>query len=463
MKKEIFINSTLAYCTNCNQSEITRIVARQDGVFMERMCSEIGVQSTKIAADYNWYMERVVTEQEIETIENPLKSKEGCPKDCGPCEWHTSSLKLPVFSITNDCNMNCPICFTYNRPDKKYYKSNAETEKIIQTIKNRSKNIQLINMTGGEPTCHPNLFEIIQTVKNNGINRITMNTNGLRIAEDFEFAKKIKESGVHLVLSLDTLDKEKSKIIHGVDCTEEKLKALETIEKLNIPITILPVCIKGVNENDVSEIVNKYITKPFVRSITIQNMTFTGENGKEFEPREHITIDEVESLISDEKHIKQNDFFSLGSYHPLCYSAAIYISYKEKLYSLTKIFSKEELFDLTKNSYYLDYQQDFSKKFLDGINNLWASGADEDYIKKLKEIFNIIHPRDKKLTSTEQTKLLEEMIKLVYIHPHMDEDNFDIDRVSRCGDLVPDESGKLVPACAYNLLYRQKDERFWVE
>jgi hypothetical protein len=53
------------------------------------------------------------------------------------------------------------------------------------------------------------------------------------------------------------------------------------------------------------------------------------------------------------------------------------------------------------------------------------------------------------------------MIKMVYIHPHMDEDNFDMARVSRCGDMVPNESGVMMPACSYNLLYRRRDPRFW--
>jgi uncharacterized radical SAM superfamily Fe-S cluster-containing enzyme len=45
----------------------------------------------------------------------------------------------------------------------------------------------------------------------------------------------------------------------------------------------------------------------------------------------------------------------------------------------------------------------------------------------------------------------------------MDEDNFDIARVGLCGDLVPNDQGGMIPACSYNLMYRQKDTRFWVE
>jgi uncharacterized radical SAM superfamily Fe-S cluster-containing enzyme len=53
------------------------------------------------------------------------------------------------------------------------------------------------------------------------------------------------------------------------------------------------------------------------------------------------------------------------------------------------------------------------------------------------------------------------MVKPVTIHAHMDSENFDVARVSLCGDLVPHENGAMIPACSYNLLYRQKDPRFW--
>jgi len=129
LKSEIYLNSTLAYCTVCDKTEFAKITANNDGVFMQRMCAVSNPKPVKIAADYKWYMERVNIPQQINTEDNKTKSKNGCPNDCGLCDWHTSSIKLPVFSITNDCNLDCPICFTYNRPDSKYYKSPEDTKK----------------------------------------------------------------------------------------------------------------------------------------------------------------------------------------------------------------------------------------------------------------------------------------------------------------------------------------------
>lgn len=460
---ETYLKSTMAFCDRCDKTELARIMAKKSGVYLERMCPVHGVESVKIARSPEWYMERAGKPRLAHDIKDRLPSQKGCPFDCGPCQWHTGGIHLPVFSITNDCNLNCPICFTYNRPDRKYFMSVEETRQIIGQIVEKSGGVQLINLTGGEPTLHPDLFAVLDACRSEGIGRITMNTNGIRIAEDQAFAERIRESGVQLVLSLDTLDPEKSRIIHGKDITGAKQACLERLEALNIPTTILPVCIKGVNEDEVAEIVHQYLRKSFVCSITVQNMTFTGKNGSRFEPRKHITMDEIEELLSTKEGVAAQDFFPLSSYHPLCYSAAYYIVHDSRLVSLTRVLDKESIAAMSTNGYLLKPGKDLSAEFRDGINRLWASGADDADIAVLRKLLTALYPQNRRLTLDKQARILEEWVKMLLIHPHMDRDNFDIDRVSSCGDMVPDMSGRMVPACAYNLLYRQKDPRFWVE
>ena len=462
-KNEIYLNATLAYCSTCGKNEMARITASNAGVFMQRVCAVSKPKAVKLAASYKWYMERVSTPQNIDTSDNKLKSQKGCPNDCGLCEWHTSSIKLPVFSITNDCNLNCPICFTFNRPDQKYYKTAEETQTILNHLFANKTKRQIINLTGGEPTLHPQLFDLLVRCKSFGVERITMNTNGLKIARDNDFAQKIKDSGVQVVLSLDSLDPNKNILIHGKDISKQKLQTLDMLEKFDIPTTILSVCIKNINEEEVANFAEIYLRKPFVKSITIQNMTYTGQNGSNFEPREHITIDEIENLLATKPSFKTSDFFSLASYHPLCYSVAYYIVTDNHVIPLSRLIDKSKLTAATENLYYLESNGDLAISFIDGINTLWAEGYNEDAIGELKCLMKEIHPSNSDITNEERRSILEKRIKSVYIHPHMDADTFDIDRVCRCGDIVPDETGRMIPACAYNLLYRQKDPRFWIE
>lgn len=448
-----YINSTQAWCPACGRTELARIVARPGGVFMERMCPK-GVASSKIAADHKWYLERTEHAAAPACRPAPGTKLKGCPSDCGPCALHAGGLRLPVFSITNDCNLDCPKCFTYNRQDLKYYKSVADTKKIIKEIVKLSGGVQVLNLTGGEPTLHPDLPAIIKACRHPKIKRITMNTNGLRLAREPRLAAELKALGVQVVLSVDTFDPAKSRMIAGRDITREKRRALEALEKHCTPTTILSTCIKGVNDGEVAAITRDYLSRPFMRSVTIQNMTYTGKNGSAFKPRRHITIDEVEDRLAVAGPFTKEDFFPLGDYHPLCYSVAYYLLSGGRLTSLARLADKRRLSAAASGGYLPEPDAALSRDLMDGVSRLWAEGADEAVIKGL---------RAQAAAYQRGGGAPEENIRAVYIHPHMDEDNFDTDRVSRCGDLVPDESGRMVPACSYNLLYRQKDPRFWVE
>jgi uncharacterized radical SAM superfamily Fe-S cluster-containing enzyme len=459
----ITLDSTRAWCPVCNATEHALIAARENGVFMERICPRQGTVAVRIAADYRWYRERMAAPLPMAGMPNAGDSRHGCPLDCGPCRHHTARLRLPVVSVTNLCNLDCPICFTYNRPDKAYCKAPDEMRTILDHLANTMGNLELINITGGEPTLHPQILDLLDLCAKAPIGRITMNSNGLRIGADPQFARQLKESGVQVVLSLDTLDPATSVVIHGRDITREKLAALEQLEALDIPATILIVCIKGVNEEETAGLTRRYLFKTFVRGVTIQNMTFTGKNGRRFEPREHVTIDEVESLLARHGGFEQTDFFPLGAYHPLCYSAAYYLVDGERLLSLTRLVERGVLTAATRNSYVLDGGDELAAAFRAGIDRLWSEGERDDTIALLRRFIGELYPPGNALNTAERQKRAESMIRMVYIHPHMDEDNFDISRVSHCGDLVPDESGRMIPACSYNLLYRQQDERFWSE
>jgi len=69
---------------------------------------------------------------------------------------------LPVVSVTNACELRCPICFTYNRRDRLYFMRVEEMRRTVNWIVESSGPVDLINVTGGEPTLHPLFPRIAQ-------------------------------------------------------------------------------------------------------------------------------------------------------------------------------------------------------------------------------------------------------------------------------------------------------------
>ena len=81
----------------------------------------------------------------------------------------------------------------------------------------------------------------------------------------------------------------------------------------------------------------------------------------------------------------------------------------------------------------------------------------------MKDLLGQLYPSGWNLTRFERQKIAEDAILTIYLHAHMDEDTLDLARLVACPDMVPDSSGRMIPACAYNLFYRQKDPRFWLD
>ena len=455
---ETNLGSTRAWCPDCRTVEHALYSATADGVFMERICPVHGARRTPVCRTTEWFMDRTRTPRRIRQNAKLRPAAKGCPFDCGPCENHAGRLRLPIFSITNNCNLQCPICFTHNRPDRIYNKSLEELDAILDHIEAEQENLDLLNLTGGEPTLHPRLFELLDRCAQRSFRRISMNSNGIVIGRDRSFAEKLKERGVQVILSLDTLDAEKSVLIHGRDIVREKLDALAMLEELDIPTALLLVWIPGVNEAEVTELIERYLPKTFVCGVTIQNMAYTGQYGSLFSPRARSTLEDVELGLEKWGRFKSTDFFAHGSYHAFCYSASYFIVDGDTRVPFTALADKDLLAAGTEESFLMKGTPELERSFREKIDELWAEGAPRETLLLLKKFIARFGDEDAR-----KPDFFHEMVKTVTIHAHMDEDNFDIARVALCGDLVPDEAGAMVPACAYNLLYRQKDSRFWVE
>jgi uncharacterized radical SAM superfamily Fe-S cluster-containing enzyme len=119
------------------------------------------------------------------------------------------------------------------------------------------------------------------------------------------------------------------------------------------------------------------------------------------------------------------------------------------------------LTDLIRDSYLVrpDEGQDF---FADVINQLYAQGRTE-HLQALRKLVEELYPAGKPLGTFDRQRIAESAVRTVYVHTHMDEDTFDCSRAMMCPDLVPAKPGQLIPACTYNLFYRMRDERFYVE
>jgi uncharacterized radical SAM superfamily Fe-S cluster-containing enzyme len=460
-----FLSCSKGICRECGKLVEVRYVALDERVYLERYCAEHGVSRALVAESLAFYLDAIAKDKgstpPCKVTGPPTRN---CPDACGPCSRHAQGCNLPVFSITNCCDLNCPICFTFNRADRRYFMSEAEFNRHIDFVVASTGGVDLINITGGEPTSHPQLCELLRHAQRPEIGRITVNTNGRRLGRDPELAQRLADLGVYVILSLDTLDRERSKVIHGADITDDKQRALEMLERYSIPTTLLMVLIGEVNEDELPRILDLTLNREHVRSLTIQTMTYTGQGGARFMPRRHIPVDGVVRRLADIDRygLRPSDFVALPSAHPLCYQVSYLLrGASQDWLPFTRLLGADALSEHFKGGYLIRPGAELELALKDAVLRLHGEGADPRLLAGIRSTLQRLYPSGESLSVHERQRRAEDMVKTIYAHAHMDEDTFEIGRAMRCPDQVPVDASRLIGACSYNLRYRQHDPRFW--
>jgi len=337
-----------------------------------------------------------------------------------------------------------------------------EMRKRIDWVIQASGECDLVNITGGEPTLHPQIFDIIKACKRSEIGRITLNSNGVVLARDYSFCERLRELDVYVILSINTLSSSSSIRIHGQDLVETKLRAIENLSRAGVRVTLLNVLIRDENEDVLGKLLDLMRAHDNILSLTVQTMTYTGQGGGRFARAKHIPIDVAAQMLcrSLDGEIMPTDFISRPSAHPLCYSISYLFKLENNFFPFTRILSTPEMHEKLKHSY-LFRAEDNHDFFIDMVNRLYARGQSE-VLPKFKQLIRTLFPENRTLSHFERQRKAESSVRTIYLHAHMDEDTFDCSRAAMCPDMVPSETGRLIPACTYNLFYRQKDEHFYV-
>ena len=463
-KDYTYFRTVRGMCRQCRQIVPARVFFRDEQVWQESLCPHCMSKPALIASDKNWYLTNILKAMpDYSPLHGSKPSKNGCPHDCGPCMWHASPCQLPVISVTNTCNLRCPICFTYNRNDVIYNISVEEMRKTVDWVIESSQQVDLINITGGEPTLHPDIIDIVRVCKRPEIGRVTMNSNGLRLAHEYHLCEQLADMGIYVILSFNTFDSDISKQLHGRDIIALKLRAIDNLTRAGVKITLLNVMIHNTNEDAISGILELMRQNDNILSLTVQTMTYTGQGGGNFERTQHVPVDLAAWKVCGQSNgvLEFDDFITRPSAHPLCYLVCYMLKNGSEMLPFMRFAPRDKIQKLIQNSYLIrpENEEDF---FMDIINQLYSEGKTE-HLAVIRRLVEKMYPSKSLLTDFERQKIAESSVRTIYIHTHMDEDTFDCSRAMLCPDLVPSEPGRLIPACTYNLFYRMKDDRFYVK
>jgi len=432
------------------------------------VCEVHGQQEVVLSNNASWYREtRLIEPVEVPPASFPVPVDHGCPFDCGPCEEHTQKIRLPVVTITSACNLDCPICYVHNKNNDAFNMGKEEFQRILDhLVKDHGSELDILNMTGGEPTLHPDFLEFLQMSHDAGIHRVTICTNGVRFIRDETLVEKIAEIGARVALSLDTFDHDTDYAMQGANLLDVKKRCMDVLEKHDVDTTLIPVMTRGVNDHEIGEIIRYGLAKPNVRHFEIHTMTYTGQGGAHCDRSGRMSIYEVLEAIekTTDGMLKPSDYVPSPCAHPLCYQIAYLLMDPDggPPIPFARFLDRDTIYSLLNDRLYLEPGPKMERAFGQSIDKLWAEDTEESdrILKILKRVLKSIFPVGKALNRPEALRAAERTSKAIYVHSHMDEETFDTERIVQCCDSNCYADGTSIPVCSYNVLYREKEARF---
>jgi len=462
----VYYSMTKSLCGTCKTAVDAKIVIRHDAVYFEKFCPSHGRQECLVSSSAEWYLDCLTFLSEHRPPKRVMKEvKDGCPFDCGACSQHQQKVYLPVVPITSACNLDCPICYTINKNENAHMLGKEEFESILRHLAEDHDELDIINFTGGEPTLHPQLLDFLQMCRDAGIRRLTISTNGLKLLDE-SYVRKLAALDARIVLSLDTFDPAVDKIMLGANTVRTKLAVLDLLEKHDVATTILPAVAMGLNDRDIPQLFDLVLKRPNVRSLELHTLTFTGQGGVGFSRAARITIPDLHKRLEEATRggLTWRDFVPSPLAHPHCYSICYILLIDGGFVPFARLMSRQKLYELLDDSLYIEPREKLETIFRDMIDDLWANPGripeGEAVLKTLKKLLHDMFPSDRPVSLLERQKISERVVKAIYIHSHMDEENFDVSRIMKCCVGVPAADGSNIPTCSYNVLYREKDPRF---
>jgi len=294
---EEIIGETESLCPVCLDRIPAKRVAVRDNVYLDKTCSTHGHFRTIVWRGQPSYESWHVSKPAAHPTICATGIRHGCPFDCGLCPEHRQNTCCVLLEVTDRCNLQCPVCFASA--------GCINSDPDMQTIGNWYRllldcggpfNIQL---SGGEPTLRDDLPDIISLGRSLGFGFFQLNTNGLRLAEDTLYVRRLKKAGLSCVfLQFDGTTEMIYEKIRGKALLGIKASAISHCMENQLGVVLVPTLVPGVNTGDIGNIIEFAIGRmPTVRGVHFQPISYFGRYPKAPVDSDRITIPEVITAI----------------------------------------------------------------------------------------------------------------------------------------------------------------------
>src|SRR5437588_951206 len=222
-----FLGTTRSLCPTCRRLVDAKIIVRDRRVYFRKRCPEHGTIEDFVCSDFAYY-DRHEFDQPARTPRGyGVEPERGCPYDCGLCTEHEQHTCIALIEITSSCNLQCPMCFAQSGPRGKHLDFETYTRMVDRYV--HLEGIpDILQLSGGEPTIHPDLVRMVRYAYEQPIQVVMINTNGIRLAKDPALLAELAtmRDRLEIYLQFDGFDAGTHRALRGEELLEVKLAAL---------------------------------------------------------------------------------------------------------------------------------------------------------------------------------------------------------------------------------------------
>lgn len=402
-------------------------------VVMYRECDEHGETVSLLSSDARFYwLSRgaqsgccggVACRASDEEPAGTLGRNAGC--EAGE-PFETLSTCLALIELVPSCNLACPVCYADSPQDPAEDIPSVENLRSrVQDVIDRKGRLDILQLSGGEPTLHPDFFAFLDWAQDHPqIDYVLLNTNGLRIARDADFARELarrwRKGKFQIYLQFDGVQEEGQRSLRGGDLRAMRREVLRVCETAGIPVT-LAATVTQETLPGLWESVRFALEFETIRGMSFQPLFRSGRLAGGLSGRLNVA-DIILALIAQSGGVlTADDFTPLPCGDPNCAVIGYLFKTPEGVRSV------REFIDFTAVQGFLKDRVRYD------LGDLAQCGCESEPLGALLK----------------QLELDERHTFRLFLKPFMDAESWDEDRIDRCCTHVIRPDGRLDSFCRY--------------
>lgn len=450
-----FHSLTISMCSQCDQLLTAKVLLRDGAVYLRKLCPAHGLHEELLEEDADYYLSRYAYDKPGTAITPDTTIRQGCPHDCGLCPSHEQHTCIGLLEVTSACDLGCPVCFASSGDGEPL--PLEQIERMLDAyVAAEGGEAEILQISGGEPTTHPQILDIIRLARSKAIRYVMLNTNGLRLAADPAFAEALGEfhGRFEVYLQFDSLSPEASVSLRGRDLTAVKAQALQHLAAHGVPVTLVTTVQQGVNEGELGRIVAFGLEAPNVRGINFQPLALFGRHPA-VETAQRVTLSGVLRRLEGQTNgmLRSSDFVPLPCDVDRVAVTYLYRDKHGAFVPITRNGKVKEYLPLVRNTLFFDagvVMKDLAQDMLAGQSVCQCLQFLKDFLPLAPVGRNLTWPGGKPRYAIENTFRIS-------VTSFVDRYNFDMKALQKECVHVLTPGLRRIPFSAYNLLHRVQE------